>query len=154
MSNLTAENSTYRPDQAVIFTGQDQALLRAAFEEILKDSQTATFVNKFKYFDNELQDYIPEDQVTEEMLKLGKVRKLYDPYESMKKENMVYGMDANKITPIIKEAYLTLMHRQEIDARQGLTISIEQYKKEYVDAKQPNNKAVPSNTEEAADGSN
>lgn len=153
MSNLTAENSTYRPDQAVIFTGQDVALLRAAFEEILKDAQTATFVNKFKYFDNELQDYVPEDQVTEEMLKLGKVRKLYDPYESMKTSNMVHGMDANKITPIIKEAYLTLMHRQEVDARQGLTISIEQFKKDYVDAKN-NNQADSSNTEEAADGSN
>lgn len=153
MSNLTAENSTYRPDQAVIFTGQDVALLRAAFEEILKDSQTATFVNKFKYFDNELQDYVPEDQVTEEMLKLGKVRKLYDPYESMKTSNMVHGMDANKITPIIKEAYLTLMHRQEVDARQGLTISIEQFKKDYVDAKNIN-QADSSNTEEAADGSN
>lgn len=132
MSGLTGSNSAYAPDQAVVFTGQDMALIRAAFEQIMEDSQTPVFVNKFKFFDPKKDEYVDAHTVTEEDLKSGKILKIHDTTESFKTSNILLGIDANTITPIVREAYLTVISRYEIDARQGKTISIEEYKAKYV----------------------
>lgn len=129
MSKLTGSTSTYKLDQAVIFTGQDVAILRAALEEILNENESAIFVPKYKYFDKEVGEYIKEAEVDEKKVKLGKHLKIVDPNETFKSTNIVVGYNANLITPLVKDAYLTIMHRMEMDARAGKTISIEEFKK-------------------------
>lgn len=126
---LTGSNSTYPLDQPVILTGHDIAFLRAALEQIFNDSETAIFVPKYKFFDRDLGEYIEEKEVEDSKLKSGKVLKILDPTETFKSSNIISGYSADTITPLIKEAYLTIMHRMEMDAKAGKTISIEEFKK-------------------------
>ena len=130
MTNIkkSGGNTVYPNDMPVILSGADFTVLRTAFEEILNTSNKGIYPYVFKYFCNEKQDYISKEEVTQEDLNSRKVIQVIDNEKTFNDNNIKYGIDADIVTPLLKEAYLTLMTRLEIDANAGKTITMDEFK--------------------------
>lgn len=126
-------NSVYPNDMPVILSGADFTVIRTAFEEILNNSTKSIYPYVFKYFDNEKNDYVPELSVTQEDLDSRKVIKVIDNEKTFDAGNIQYGIDAERVTSLLKEGYLTLITRLEIDANAGKTISLDEFKQQLKD---------------------